>query len=156
VSPSGTEYSEFGRTCGGNEVGTPSCSELHGGPPPVADGTYSTGMCLVLPRDFAARARAIACDQPHDAEVYYAGNLPSTGTSTFDDYSTYNYAEETCYTRFGAYVGAYVGVPYEESVFSADYFVPNQDTWAQGERTITCFLFQPGQVFNQSMRGAGR
>jgi hypothetical protein len=83
----------------------------------------------------------IACDQPHDSEVYAEtevtdGEFP--GAEALDQQ-----AEDACYTEFETFVG----MPYEESVLLYSWYVPTEQSWASGDRQIDCIISDPeGQV----------
>ena len=50
----------------------------------------------------------------------------------------------------------YVGVPYERSHLGVTTLIPDEKSWSQGNRTITCILVnEDGTRRTGSLRGAG-
>ena len=58
-----------------------------------------------------------------------------------------------CLDEFEGYVGA----PYATSAIYASMISPSEGSWADGDRTFTCVLFDPdGAELTESLRGAAR
>ena len=110
------------------------------------------GRCLDDPgeRTGIEEVEVVACDQPHDFEVFALVDLPE-GTYPGDS-EVAGRARETCTDRFAAYVGT------EEasSALATAFLVPNQGGWAGGDRRVVCLLYEPDQPLEGSMRGAQR
>lgn len=107
------------------------------------------GDCLV---DFAPQATSfvlVACDQPHDGEVFAAlvlppGDFPGDGEIE-------RLADELCY---GQGFQDFVGTPYRDSSVTAMASRPTVDTWSLGHRTVGCVLTDD-LVRAQSFAGSG-
>ena len=77
----------------------------------------------------------VDCDQPHLQEVYYnheitASTLP-TGSSMDEEVAN------ACAAPFADYVGISYDQTQKYEVFTLQ---PSEDTWARGDRTITCMV----------------
>jgi hypothetical protein len=109
--------------------------------PPTAD----VGECLLL-ADLAGvpdggqegqvqQIPTVGCDEPHDAEVLLAYDLPEgpfPGQEVVD-----GVVESQCLPQFRTYVG----VSYEESELLEILTVyPTQDSWAVGDREVLCIV----------------
>lgn len=110
------------------------------------------GRCLDDPgeRTGIEEVEVVACDQPHDFEVFALVDLPEgpyPGDSQVADR-----AREACTDRFAAYVGT------EEasSALATAFLVPNEGGWEGGDREVVCLLYEPDQRLEGSMRGAQR
>ena len=58
-----------------------------------------------------------------------------------------------CLDEFAGYVGA----PYETSEIYASMISPSEGSWADGDRTFTCVLYDPEDAeLTESLRGAAR
>ena len=99
--------------------------------------------CLVPGTDDAllAEATVVACDEPHQMEVFAQfvldrDALPGSG----DDYPGGNeltwYAQDECQARFDAYTGH----SYWTSPFDLRTLTPSFSTWDAGDRVITCLI----------------
>ena len=93
----------------------------------------------------------VDCEVPHQHEVY---NNYKITLSTFPDSSTMQSQIQTaCYSSFEDYVGK----SYEKSRYEATALIPNSDSWAQGNRTITCTLVtKDGSLITGSLKGAAK
>jgi hypothetical protein len=102
------------------------------------------GDCFDLPDTTSdvATLPLVACDEPHDAEVFATIEHPAAPDDPFPtprELLRFAYAECDG-ERFTRYVGA----PLEESPLDMDVIYPEQASWRLGERTLVCFLFDPG------------
>ena len=80
---------------------------------------------------------AIACAEPHDAEVYAAFDLPETAGEAFPGEDTvFGLAETGCYERFEDFVG----VPFQESALRFSTVSPTAATWGGGDRVVLCLV----------------
>lgn len=51
----------------------------------------------------------------------------------------------------------YVGVPYDQSQYGATTLTPTENSWAQGDHAITCFLMsKDGSQLTGSLKGAAK
>jgi hypothetical protein len=107
--------------------------------------------------DYVTRA---ACTQPHEAEVFFAGdNWPQSlaypGKKTIDDQ-----AHARCATAFTGYDG----IAYTASAFTFDsIFDDDASDWASGDRSLDCVAYEPsssgpsgGAPVDYSIKGSNK
>lgn len=94
----------------------------------------------------------VDCSIPHLFEVYNNYQIPR---STFPDKSTMESEQRTaCYDDV---FETYVGVPYERSRLGVTTLIPSEESWAEGDRTITCALVaEDSSRSTGSLRGAAK
>jgi len=81
----------------------------------------------------------IPCDEPHDGEVFAQGELnPDRDRDYPGAEDAYEEAFDECIARFEAYVG----LPYEQSVFVVDALVPEEDAWDELRGGYDCFALE--------------
>lgn len=113
--------------------------------------TLTVGECLddvasgVLTTD-----NLVDCDLPHTYEVFGDFTVPD-GAFPGDDAITAS-AEEQCNAAFEAYIG----VSYNDSTLNYSYVSPTSDTWAQGDREISCLVTDPSGETTGTLQGAAR
>jgi len=93
----------------------------------------------------------VDCSAPHVYEVYSNHQITQ---STFPDRDTMrSEAQTVCRDTFETYVG----VPYEQSQYSASYLTPRESSWTRGDRTITCTIKSgDGSPVTGSLKGAAQ
>ncbi len=93
----------------------------------------------------------IPCDEPHDYEVF------ALTTHQAEAFPTDAELEAVFTTACAAAFQEYVGVPYFDSELYGSMITPSEASWGDGDRDITCFLYdvERGQL-TESMRGARR
>jgi len=93
----------------------------------------------------------VDCSAPHLYEVYSNYQIPQ---STFPDENTMKSEQYTaCHDTFETYVG----VPYDQSQYDVGTLTPTENSWAQGDHTITCSLMtKDGSLITGSLKGAAR
>ena len=93
----------------------------------------------------------VDCSAPHLYEVYSNYQIPQ---STFPDENTMKSEQYTaCHDTFETYVG----VPYDQSQYGATTLTPTENSWAQGDHAITCFLMsKDGSQLTGSLKGAAK
>ena len=93
----------------------------------------------------------VDCSAPHQYEVY--SNYQIT-QSTFPDESTMKSEQyAACHDTFETYVG----VPYDQSQYDVGTLTPTENSWAQGDRTITCTITtDDGSRITGSLKGAAK
>ena len=74
----------------------------------------------------------VSCDEPHDSEVFFVGDLPD-GDYPGDDESSAA-ADALCYQPFIDFVG----LPYEASAYDYTWYSPTQQSWESGSRAVRC------------------
>jgi putative regulator of septum formation len=91
------------------------------------------------------------CDEPHEYELIFIGDLPDGDFPT--DQATTDYFLASCMPAFEAYVG----VSFSESKLDLFPFTPTSDGWASGDHTMQCVLFDPADnELTSSLRGVAR
>jgi Septum formation len=84
-----------------------------------------------------ATALRIACDQPHQFEIFHAGSLdPDPAAPYPGDDAVLAGADAMCLEAFPAYVGA----AYVDSSLEIAHLRPDQAVWAAGDRIVRCAL----------------
>ena len=93
---------------------------------------------------------AVPCADPHGAEAYASidmddGDFPG-------DEAVQTQADDGCVAEFEAFVG----LPYDDSELLSTYLTPTEESWAQGDREILCFVYDDGGPTTGSLEGAER
>jgi len=121
---------------GGEVAPAPGSSDLNPALSPDPGAIYPTDTCYAAP--IAGRpAELVACDEPHNIEVYISADLPGGGDAPYQGLDA---ALEVCGSEFRTRtgVGLSLATVYERSVLR-----PSEETWADGERTVTCYVVYP-------------
>lgn len=92
----------------------------------------------------------VPCDEPHDSEVYSEATLVGDAYPGDDVVGTQ--ADEACYGAFAAFVG----LDYESSVLEYYPFTPVAEGWAQGDRVVSCVIYDPATQTTGTLEGAAR
>ncbi len=95
-------------------------------------------------------ARIVDCDSAHEMEVFAVMDYPAGPEVAFDQGQVGAYAQERCSGRLFT---DYVGVPLSKSTYHVAYWAPNEGTWKESDRRITCTLHGTGKT-SGSARGA--
>jgi hypothetical protein len=92
------------------------------------------------------------CTEAHDAEVFHV--VEYSGSDTYPISLTFdNFAEAQCIPVFDTYVGDTFA---EREDLGMGYFYPSDDTWDDGDRTITCYLGNVDKSkLTKSLKGTG-
>lgn len=116
------------------------------------NATLQVGDCVSLePSDNGDKTVRVDCAQPHNQEVFYSFAMPNGDFPGYFEIG--DAAQDECTSAFEDYVG----VPWEQSDYTYDFAAPDEETWAQGERTITCLLEDAsGERLTGSARGTAR
>jgi len=122
-----------------------------GSDPDAAILALAVGTCFDPPTTADdGDVRIVACDMPHQAEVFHVtrlpdGDLPSTSRLL-------DIAEQDCLGAFEPYVGR----AYADSALDYGHYVPTPQTWVIGDREVVCWLVAAGRApMVGSMRGSG-
>ena len=114
--------------------------------------TVSVGDCLAsadLAGGRVSDVSPVPCREAHDAEVYAELTLPD------GDYpglaSVRAAAENFCLPQ----LAEFVGVPYLSSDLDAYPLLPTSESWAAGDRTVSCIVVAPEPVTG-TLEGANR
>lgn len=90
------------------------------------------------------------CTTEHWGEVYHVMTITSSQMPSEDDMN--DMASDACVDAFDAYVGR----PYDESDLDFTWYVPSQESWAEGDRTIQCIAIRTdGDPLDQPVRNSG-
>lgn len=142
-------------TASSSEAG-PSASEkptAAAGPERIYWEDLMPGMCFVTPEDPAAiSVTVVDCRTTHDHEVIGNTDLPGTDTWPGDD-AVDKAAGEQCEKSFDSYVG----VDYDLSELEIDYFTTDREGWEDGDHTLICMVFDPGdESLSKSLKGSAK
>lgn len=96
------------------------------------------GDCINFPDadDLVDAFDAVACDEPHDGEIYELFDIEG-----FDDFpgdaAVSTEGSDGCLTAFETFVG----IDYNSSIFFFTFFSPTEDTWNElDDREVICVL----------------
>lgn len=114
--------------------------------------TLPMGLCLdEVPSGIISPANVLDCAQPHTYEVFGRFFLDD-GVFPGDDT-----VESAAYEQCDAAYPDFVGIPWEQSALAYYYVAPNEQTWAEGDREISCLLYDPeAEETTGSLRGSAR
>jgi Septum formation len=86
------------------------------------------------------RVSVVSCDTEHQYEVFALLELDGAPEAPFPgDQALLERADADCQPSFAAYVGT----EYPDSAWFIAGLVPSEETWADGDRTIACALYEP-------------
>jgi hypothetical protein len=109
------------------------------------------GDCIFeIPEGESFTVPVVPCSEPHGHEIFAAVSLPE-GDFPGDD-ALFAQADEFCIAEFGSFVG----LSYEESVLDFTYYHPSEESWLDGDRVVTCTIYDPGGQVTGSLRGIER
>ena len=80
---------------------------------------------------------ALDCEEPHQSEVYAEVFIDDASFPGSDAVTAF--AIERCEAEFEQFVG----LPYAESTLSFHYYYPTQNSWAIGDRSVFCVVYDP-------------
>jgi hypothetical protein len=123
---------------------------------PVAVDRIDVGTCFNDAGDVGAfdytELAVVACDEPHDNEVYHLFDLEG-GAAYPGDEQIAQLTRDGCLSAFEAYVGK----PYTESVFAILPIPPSETSWDGGDREVVCAVYDTGRKeLTGSVRGSAR
>ena len=93
---------------------------------------------------------AVPCDQPHDNEIYHQFDLPE-GDWPGED-ALFEQAGQGCEAEFAAFVG----LGYDESALDIAPITPVEESWDQGDREVSCAVYDPAGQTTGTLKGAAR
>ncbi|HEX5013788.1 MAG TPA: septum formation family protein [Candidatus Limnocylindrales bacterium] len=95
------------------------------------------GDCIDLPSgDAISSVPKRSCTQPHAGEVFHLFDVPS-GDAYPSDPEWGPLIYPVCDPAFEAYTGTNVE---DRADIDYQFFVPTEDRWAAGERSVTCYI----------------
>ena len=132
--------------------------------PPVTDGDsavvlqpvlrLSVGDCLMdqttpIGGDLV-NIPLIDCAEPHESEVYAEIVMEGTGFPGVEE--VMNTGIASCMAEFAEFVG----LDYSSSALDFSYYYPTPSSWAVGDRSIFCVVFDPGVLTQGTLEGSRR
>ncbi len=90
------------------------------------------------------------CSELHDSEVYFEHTI--AGDDYPGDSAVSDEADSACYDAFEPFVG----MSYEESALEMSYYRPSSDSWSEGDRIVSCVIYDPAGQVQGSLAGAAR
>lgn len=117
--------------------------------PPADKKPPALGACRVLdPKDVAEpsnNTRVVECTEPHTAETYAVGDLPTKyDDADYDDESLGAWAYHTCSDGFQEFLGADESLVMR-TVVSWAWFRPSKEAWDDGARWYRCDVVGGGE-----------
>ena len=110
--------------------------------PEGIDGTVPTSTAGVVKAD---------CDDPHVGEVYAQQDLDNQVLFPGARMSQFTAAVCT-----GEAFEDYIGYPFDSSIFDVITYAPSKESWATGDRTVTCVVTDPSAGYIPgTLEGAG-
>jgi hypothetical protein len=92
----------------------------------------------------------IDCELPHESEVFAEITLEGTGYPGVDD--IVDAAVGSCMQEFGQFVG----IDHAASALDFAYYYPTPSSWAVGDRSVFCVVFEPGFLVEGTLEGSKR
>ena len=92
----------------------------------------------------------IDCDLPHESEVYAEVTLEGNGFPGVDRVT--ETAVASCMREFAEFVG----IDHSASTLDFAYYYPTPSSWAVGDRSVFCVVFEPGVLAEGSLEGSRR
>lgn len=119
----------------------------------VDPSVLSVGACLdSLPGGVIAAGNLVDCAAPHAFEIFAGFELPDAGAFPGDEA-----IQEAAFAGCEAAYPAYVGASYNDSTLNYYFVGPTEQTWASGDREVSCLLFDPAtELTTGSLAGSGR
>ena len=121
---------------------TEATDEMATDVPEGIDGTVPTSTAGVVKAD---------CDDPHVGEVYAQQDLDNQVLFPGARMSQFTAAVCT-----GEAFEDYIGYPFDSSIFDVITYAPSKESWATGDRTVTCVVTDPSAGYIPgTLEGAG-
>lgn len=93
---------------------------------------------------------SVSCTEPHQSEVFAEVVLEGGDFPGVDEVASV--ATTECMAEFGRFVG----LDFSASQLNYHYYYPTASSWALGDRSIYCVVFDPGQETVGSLQGVAR
>lgn len=94
--------------------------------------------------------RTVPCSEPHTFEVYAEHRM--SGSTFPGEEAAIDEASEECSLAFEPFVG----MDYNDSELELFYLYPTKESWADGDRIVTCLIGDPSGTNSGTLRGANR
>lgn len=125
-------------------------SEIEG--PPIAEGDCFNGM-ITFGAGVNSATVPVDCDEPHEDEVIrvldYPGE-PDDAVPSDDD--VWDFVDEHCLQHYLNFIDV---EDYDESALDLWVYWWDEETWAEGDRSVVCTVRLDGSQVTGSMRGKG-
>jgi serine/threonine protein kinase len=138
---------------------TPTVGGLTLGQLQAGDCLTGANMQLNTSAPWPHITEAVPCGQAHTAEVIYANNNYWSKNGPYPgDTTVRNTAKAECNSAFQSYVG----IPYQQSIYTWTDIVPNTSSWPTGDRGLHCVAYyatssQPaGVTLHGSLKGTDK
>jgi hypothetical protein len=116
----------------------------------AAADQLAVGSCFVVPMATTfSEVEIRPCDAPHDGEVVATWDIEQAGSTYPTEAEWEAGVDGRCQTGVEAYTGLKLA---DHSELSYSWFVPAEDAWAQGSRTVQCFLAPVSGTLTRSYR----
>ena len=100
--------------------------------------------------DEVEEVSAVPCAQEHEYELMHVGVMPDGDYPTDAQFS--DWLDANCTPAFEAYIGS----PYETSIYEVSWFSPTSIGWLSGDHTVQCAVSHPTERrLTGSLRGVG-
>lgn len=86
---------------------------------------------------------SIPCQRPHLGEVVFAGDIWSGAQAYPGDDAITDQADDRCARELTAYEGT---SQRDRAAFTYEPVVPDSDSWAGGDRSLTCIAYKPNDL----------
>jgi len=93
--------------------------------------------------------KTVDCSQTHDSEVFFNQVVTSDSYPTSDQWDAF--AQQYCLPAFASYVG----IDYDNSVLNIGYYIPDSNSWSDGDKTLTCYATEPNGDLTSSIKNSG-
>ncbi|WP_136708006.1 septum formation family protein [Agromyces sp. H66] len=107
------------------------------------------GDCMNMVDDeVVSEVPVVPCGEPHDEEVYFDFTLDD-GEYPGDD-AVLEASDTGCFEQFEPFVG----LAYESSTLDFYAYRPTAESWAQGDRVVSCVIWDPAGPVTGSLAKA--
>lgn len=107
------------------------------------------GDCMnTVDAELVSEVPVVPCAEPHDDEVYFDFTLDD-GDYPGDD-AILEAADSGCLPEFDRFVG----LAYDASTLDYYAYRPSEESWAGGDRIISCVIWDPAGQVTGSLQGA--
>src|SRR5215217_7191529 len=129
-------------------VSLSGCSGSGDDPSSASTAAPDVVACRLLSSDDVAQPSndtdPVPCDEPHTAQTYAVGRLPSRlAKASYDDEQLASYAYRTCSEKFIRFTGADESLAMR-TILSWAWFRPSLDAWDEGARWYRCDVIGGG------------
>lgn len=113
--------------------------------------SIAVGDCLASAPDGEVQSvQVVPCSDEHEGEVFHDFELPD------GDFPGDEAIETAAYEGCDPAFEEFVGLTYDESTLDYSYYAPTTESWAEGDRLISCIISDPAGTVTGSLSGAAR